>query len=253
MLRLHVLGNIELTNDRGEVLDDLLKQKKRLALLVYLAVARPRGFHRRDRLLGLFWLEQDQEHARASLRKAVYVVRDGVEEDDVVVSRGDEELGIAPGKLWCDVVAFEEALERGRLAQALELYRGDFLQGFYIPAAPEFDQWVDAERLRLRELAAKAAWKLAEEFGSGDQMTMATQWVWRAVRLNWDDERGVRRGMKLLARAGDRAGVHKMYDEFARRMKKEYDAEPSEETKELLRDIREGRFPPRESGNGTKP
>jgi DNA-binding SARP family transcriptional activator len=247
MAKLRVFGNIDFNGDGGD--DDLLKQPKRLALLVYLTVARPRGFHRRDKLLGIFWQELDTEHARASLRKAVYVLR-GELGEDVVVSRGDEEIGVDRERLLSDVAEFEEALERGHLAKALELYRGDFLQGFFIPGAPEFEHWVDGERQRLRELAAKAAWKLAEQFSSGEQMTMVTQWVWRAVRLNWDDERGVRKGMSMLAVAGDKSGALKMYAEFVAWLVKQYGegTEPSEKTQELMRDIRDGRFPPREGG-----
>ena len=74
-LELRVLGAMGLRSAAGDDVDALLTQPKRLALLVYLAAATPRGFHRRDKLLALFWPELDQEHARASLRKAVYVVR----------------------------------------------------------------------------------------------------------------------------------------------------------------------------------
>jgi DNA-binding SARP family transcriptional activator len=248
MAKLRVFGNIDYDGDGR---DDLLKQPKRLALLVYLVIARPRGFHRRDKLLGIFWPELDTEHARASLRKAVYVLR-GLLGEDVILSRGDEDLGVNPEQVWSDVVAFEEALQRGHLAKALELYRGDLLKGFFIPASPEFDQWVDAERQRLRELAAKAAWELAEQFGTGDQLTVATTWVRTAMRLSMDDERKVRKGLRMLAQAGDKSGALKMYNEFLAWLANEHgtDIQPSEETQELMRDIREGRFPPKDGNDG---
>ena len=252
-LALRVLGAIGLTTGAGDDLDALLTQPKRFALLAYLAVATPRGFHRRDRLLALFWPELDQEHARASLRKAVYVVRQALGEE-VLVSRGDEELGIAPGQLWCDAVAFDEAVAAGRLAHALELYRGDLLQGFFVPAAAEFDQWLDEERQRLRDGAATAAWTLAKEFETDEQFTHATSWAKRAVRLAREDERGLRRGMRVHAKAGDKLGAIKLYDDFARWMQKEYGTEPAHETRELLRAIRDGRYPRPEgadaAGNG---
>jgi serine/threonine-protein kinase len=251
MLELRVLGTIDLKNAAGAELDALLTQPKRLALLAYLATATPRGFHRRDALLALFWPEHDQEHARASLRKAVYVVRRALG-DDVLVSRGDEELGVDPARLWCDVVAFEEAVARGELSRALELYRGDFLQGFHAQAAAEFDQWVDAERQRLREAAASAAWLLAQECEMDDQLTHAVRWVRHAVRLTPDDERRTRRAMKMLAGAGEKAGAIRIYEDFARRMAAEHDAEPAAETQALLRDIREGRFPPRNVPNDAR-
>jgi serine/threonine-protein kinase len=242
MLELRVLGTIDLKNAAGQDLDQLLTQPKRLALLVYLATATPRGFHRRDKLLGLFWPELDDEHARASLRKAVYVVRRALGEE-TLVSRGDEELGVGADRLWCDAVEFEQAVARRRLAHALELYRGDLLEGFFVQASPEFEQWLDGERRRLRETAATAAWALAEEFETGEQTTVATRWARVAVRLARDDERQLRKGMKLLAEAGDKAGALRLYHDFAGWLTKEHGTRPSAQTEQLLRDIREGRFP----------
>jgi DNA-binding SARP family transcriptional activator len=68
---------------------------------------------------------------------------------------------------WLDVERFE-ALAAGAgvegLRQAVELYRGDFLEGFYVRDAPEFEGWVLARRARLRELAMGALHRLAIHF-----------------------------------------------------------------------------------------
>src|SRR5919205_360129 len=78
MIELRLFGAASLdSSDPGrerEELQALLTQPKRLALLAYLAVATPRGFHRRDRLLGLFWPELDEERARAAARPRGWVL-----------------------------------------------------------------------------------------------------------------------------------------------------------------------------------
>ncbi|HVD33509.1 MAG TPA: hypothetical protein VNC19_08030, partial [Gemmatimonadales bacterium] len=66
MIQFHTLGRLDLRGPDGVELRSVLQQPKRLGLLAYLAVATPRRFHRRDTLLGLFWPELDQEHARAA-------------------------------------------------------------------------------------------------------------------------------------------------------------------------------------------
>src|SRR2546425_2770560 len=78
MIELRTLGAVDLRDGDGREVRTVVAQPKRLALLVYLAVARPRGFHRRDTLLALFWPELDQERGRAALRKAAHVVRQGL-------------------------------------------------------------------------------------------------------------------------------------------------------------------------------
>jgi hypothetical protein len=40
-----------------------------------------------------------------------------------------------------------------RLRALLELYQGDFLEGFYLKDGPGFEEWATLERERLRHLA----------------------------------------------------------------------------------------------------
>src|SRR5204862_4948872 len=93
MIELRLLGTLHLLDATGREVTSLLTRPRRLALLAYLAAATPRGLHRRDTLLALFWPELDQEHARAALRQALHVVRDALG-GDAVASRGDEEIGL---------------------------------------------------------------------------------------------------------------------------------------------------------------
>ncbi len=241
--RFHVLGGVALHGAADPAAADrLLAQPKVVALLTYLALAaagRPARYQRRDRMVGLLWPELDQTHARGALRKAVHAAR-GVLGADALLSRGDEELALAPGALWCDAVAFGEAEESGYLARALELYAGDLLPGFHLPECGEFGRWLDDERADLRERAAGAAWALAARMIEGEQLTEAGRWARRAVRYAWDDERALRRALVLLDRLGDRAGALRLYDEFARRLRAEYEAEPSRDTVAIVAALRAG-------------
>jgi len=76
MVEFRLLGTVNLTSAEGREARGLISQPRRTALLAYLAAATPRGLHRRDRLLALFWPELNQAHARAALRQALYVLRE---------------------------------------------------------------------------------------------------------------------------------------------------------------------------------
>lgn len=146
MIRLWTLGRVGITDPRGTSVDSVAVQSKRFALLVYLALALPRGWHRRDTLLALFWPELDQRRARHALRQALHFLRLKLG-PDVIRSRGAEDVATGPG-LWCDAVAFEDDRPS---PETLAWYRGELLPGFYIrDAAPEWDQWVDERRAVLR-------------------------------------------------------------------------------------------------------
>ena len=74
MLHLQTLGTFDVRREDGP-LTGLLAQPKRAALLAYLVLARPRGFHRRDTLVALFWPELDHGRARNALSQALTFLR----------------------------------------------------------------------------------------------------------------------------------------------------------------------------------
>ncbi|MEO8201966.1 MAG: hypothetical protein ABI679_15650, partial [Gemmatimonadota bacterium] len=152
MIQLRTLGRLDLGGVPTEISSQVIGQPKRAGLLVYLTLAEPRGFHRRDTLLAMFWPEMDTARARQSLRQAIYIFRKALGRN-VIVSRGDEELAVNREALGCDAIAFEEGIVTGRAETVLDSYAGDFLAGFFVSgAAPEFDEWVATQRQRLRSL-----------------------------------------------------------------------------------------------------
>lgn len=248
MIELTLFGTTELLRsdsgasegaDSGADLRDFLAQPRPVALLAYLAAAgdRPGIFHRRDKLAGLFWRESDQEHSRANLRGLLHTIRRYL--GDVIEMRGDEELRVNPALLLCDVMEFQDAIRRSRPARADELYRGEFMPGFFVPRAPvpEFDMWLSQRRTELAEAAAETAWKLATLFEDGSNLTDASRWARRAARLAAHDERRFRRAIDLLARVGNGGMAVMLYDELCRRLA-ELDTRPSPETRKMIEDIR---------------
>jgi len=239
LFELRTLGTLDLHASDGRVVHSLLAQPKRLALLTYLRAANPGGMHRRDVLLALFWPESDREHARTSLRSGLHVLRRSLGER-AVLTEGDDGVGIDPDAVWCDAVAFEEAIAAERHADALVLYRGDLLAGFFVREAPDFERWLERERARLRQLAAKAAGQLAEQRAAARDLPGAVSAARRAVELAEFDEPALRRLLEMLARTGDRAAALEAYDGFTRKLAAEYDAEPSGPTRMLVERLRSG-------------
>jgi DNA-binding SARP family transcriptional activator len=230
------LGPVSLTDAEGREVHALLAQPRRLALLAYLAVAVPRGLQRRDAILTLFWPELDQQHARAALRQALRVIRGSL--GDVITSRGDDEIGLDFERLQCDTDAFDRAITGGLWDEALALYRGDLLDGFFISGAPEFERWLDERRARLRAAAVAAARALVERATEVGDVAGAAQWAERGLRLAPLDEALVRQLIGILDRLGDRAGAVQTYEDFARRLEQELEVRPSAETQALLGAVR---------------
>lgn len=237
MVRLHLLGSLGLWTADGREIDSILSQPRRAALLAYLAVARPRGFHRRDTLLALFWPEAESGRARNALNQALHRLRQALGEG-VLVSRGDGDVGLNPAVFWCDAAAFEQALDRGDLGTALELYRGDLLPGFFVGDAREFESWLERERTHLRTRACEGALGLARQHETSGGLREAARWIRRALDLAPEDEATLRHLLRILDRIPERAAAVRAYEEFAGKLEREIGVQPSSETRSLAAEIR---------------
>lgn len=146
--RLRVLGGFEL--DDGQLCLNRLRSRAAMALVARLAMA-PARDHPREELATLLWPEADAETGRSRLRQTLSMLRTVLEPAGAapLVLADRRALRCAPGALWCDALAFEQALARGAAAEALALYRGELLPGFY-------DEWIQDERLRLAALHDRA-------------------------------------------------------------------------------------------------
>lgn len=242
MIRFRMLGTLDLKDSQDREVQAMLRRPKLLALLGYLAAARPSGFHRRDTLVALLWPELDNAHARNALRQAVHALRTALGRD-VVVARGEEEVRLNEKALSWDTREFEAALEAGDAEQALELYRGGLLEGVHVLDAPEFERWLDTEREQLRRRACEAAEHLVDQAETAGNVTSAVRWALRVTEMSPFDETAVRRLIQLLDRGGDRAGAVRAYEEFERRMDRDLGVQPSPETGALVDGIRSRRNP----------
>ncbi len=129
--------------------------RKNQALLVYLALS-PNQTRTREHLIGMLWPEKDQTRARRSFNEAVRRLR---------LSLGNERLTsqtasvtLNPKDLHVDAVAFEAAAPQERIA----IPRDDFLEGYVVDDAPEFERWVSSQRARFRGLRIDMLIEVAE-------------------------------------------------------------------------------------------
>ena len=241
-IQLQVLGPARVQRAGGQLTGSLLTQPRRLAVLAYLTLARPRGLHARDTVVAMLWPESDDGSGRHALRNALHAIRSTLG-DSVITTAGDGLVGIEPARVVCDAIQLETLAAAGDWAGAVSAYHGELLQGFHVSDAPEFERWLDAERLRLRELVGSAAWSWADECQRLGDMDGALQAGRRAVDLAPDDELAVRRLLDLAKLGGDRATALRAYGRFADRLATEFEAEPSRETQRLVRALREA-MPP---------
>ena len=157
---------------------------------------------------------------------------------DAAITASSETLRLAPEVVWSDVAEFRNALADERWSDALELYRGDFLDGFNLRNAADFDQWASTERDRLRASATRAASALANALERAGRIGEAVAAGERRLELAVHDEAALRDLVRLLNVSGNRARAAAVARGFVERLALELGTSPSAETMRLVREAR---------------
>src|SRR5262249_52898993 len=131
-------------------------------------------------------------------------------------------------------------LAAGQLEAATTLYRGDFLDGFYLDGSPAFEQWALLERERLRTLAIAAYQQLVDQSASAGQRDSAIAYAQRLLSLDSLHEPTHRQLMRLLAQAGQRSAALAQYESCRHLLDSELGVAPDETTTALYQQIRQG-------------
>jgi DNA-binding SARP family transcriptional activator/tetratricopeptide (TPR) repeat protein len=249
-LALTLLGGFQARLASGPPL--ALPTKKIQALLAYLALPAGRE-HARDKLAALLWGELSQGHARNSLRQALFALRQAVAPVRPACLRVEgATIALTPDAVDVDAATFERLVgERTpeALAQAVELYRGDLLDGITLQEPP-FEEWLMGERERLRELAVEALAGLLAFQRAAWAADAALQTGLRLIALDPLQESVHRTLMRLYAQLGRRATALRQYQICVGVLRRELGVEPEADTRRLYEEILQRRRP-REPDGGT--
>jgi tetratricopeptide (TPR) repeat protein len=139
------------------------------------------------------------------LRQTLYAIRRDLDPQVLIV--GTTELRLNPQVLTCDLVEFETARAAGDHETAAALYRGPFLDGFHLPGAAEFDQWVDGERRRIDDSARSSLEALATAAERREDFAAAVASWRRLAALDPYNSRVALGLMRSLAASGDPGGA----------------------------------------------
>jgi DNA-binding SARP family transcriptional activator len=230
MIRLRTLGGFSVNLDGADSTASSLRPRV-LALLALLAGHR-QGLSR-DKLLAYLWPDSDTAHARNSLKQALFSLRHVVDRPIIISASGL--LRLDPSEVDVDLWGLEAALANGEEVRAVRLYRGLFLDGFYVTGLMEFEHWVEAERERLAHVHADTVRALATRAERAGDSTSSIGW-WRQLAslepLSATTALGL---MRALEGAGDPAGALKYARQHTAAVRAEFGEMASEEVRALMR------------------
>jgi DNA-binding SARP family transcriptional activator/TolB-like protein len=233
VLSLELLGGFEARTDLGRPLE--LRSKKAKALLAFLALDPDRA-HARDKLAAFLWPSNTDEQARHNLRQTVFALRKRLPaEGEGVLAVDADSIELSSREVEVDVSKFRRSVPGATgdaLEAAVQLYRGDFLDGFALNQ-PEFDDWMAEQRGQLREIALEAMTRLLRHRRNCGRIEGAVEIAQRLLAIDPLQEPVHRALMELYARQGRRDTALRQYEICRRTLREELEVEPEKTTNEL--------------------
>ncbi|MFQ5527370.1 MAG: BTAD domain-containing putative transcriptional regulator [Thermoanaerobaculia bacterium] len=225
------------------------ESQKARALLGYLALHRSQVLPR-DHLAGLFWPERPNEAARRNLRQAVYSIQNSLGDDQsrfTVFERERDQLRLHPGvDCWIDVEEFRTRVRRGlaesgpdphQLTEAVRLYKGDLLAGFFLRGCVDFEEWLVTRQERIRDEALETFRTLIQIYLARGEHRFGIQYAKRLLAIDPLSEETHRQLMRLYLLAGRRNRALAQFEQLLNLLQSELGVDPVDETTELYRSI----------------
>ncbi|MCB0166335.1 MAG: protein kinase, partial [Anaerolineae bacterium] len=248
-LKLFFLGSPRVER-AGQPLE--LNTRKSMALIAYLAVTgQP---HRREALTTLLWPDSRSRQARSTLRTTLSTLNKILAGEGLRVERDSIELDRA-ADIWLDIEQFRQLVHTRenhnhtdgelcdeclvQLAEAVSLYRGDFLEGFTLPDSADFDDWQAFETDRLRRELAGVLEQLVTGHQTQGRFDAAISYAQRWLALDPLHEPAHRCLMQLYAAAGNRSAAMRQYQSCFDLLEDELEVRPEAETTALYERIRQ--------------
>ena len=196
----------------------------------------------RKQLAFLFWPDSTEEQARTNLRNLLHLLRRAFPEIDSFLEVDSQSIHWKTDALIkLDVAQFKSALAQAKatkeeharirhLQEAINVYRGELLPGFY-------EDWILVRREEFHQAYLSALTQLAKLLEDARQYEQAIEAVNRLIRSDPLNEAAYGHAMRLQALRDDRAGALQVYHNCVTALKRELDIEPSAEIKLLYEQL----------------
>jgi predicted ATPase/DNA-binding SARP family transcriptional activator len=249
-IEISLLGSWHINDAVGPAKKEL--RRKEQGLLAYLAME-PDQLHSRDSLVGLFWPEMDAAGARNNLRVTLSRLKKYFAHHNILESTRHTVRLIPDPQIQLDAYEFlalsqqVEAHDHNSLTtcpicqeqieQAVHLYRGDFLKGFFLEDCLAFEEWLFVWRERLHVQMLKLLGLLVGAAEENGRFQQSEQYARRQLELDPLHEQAHRQLMRALYAQGQRSAALNQFKTCKTILREELGVEPEAETIFLQQEI----------------
>ena len=253
-LTIHTLGQLTITLD-GRPLTSLSSRTAEALLAYLICEKRPLS---RQFLADFLWDERAPERASANLRTLLTMMRKSLG-DFLQITRQSVSFD-HNSDYWLDATALldqladlepvlqgQERLDEenaAALQTAVDLYQGNFLEGFYLTESRGFEEWMLLMQERLQRQVKIGLQQLVDYCLANGLYQPGIRYANRLVTLDPFHEASHRQLMWLLVRSGQRNAALQQYQRCHQILDEELAVEPSAVTTAVYEKIRLLTLPP---------
>jgi DNA-binding SARP family transcriptional activator/predicted ATPase len=228
------------------------------ALFAYLVVEADIP-HRREMLAGLLWPEYPDSDARKNLSQTLVRMRRAIDDyhaDPPYLQTTAKTIQFKSDLAELDINRFQTLITDceghhhpdignranciQKLEEAAELYRGNFLEGFFLPDSQLFEEWLLSKREQLHQQAMGLFHRLASHYENQAVYARAREYAHRKLKLEPWQEEAHRQIMRAYSLEGNRSGALAQYELCVRLLENELGVEPEPQTTSLYEQIKAG-------------
>lgn len=218
----------------------LIKSRKAEALLGYLSLC-PGNAVARATVTGLLWGDKPEPQARASLRQTIHLLNKLFQDNGFTgfVARKSEIL-LLPDGFRSDILELLRAVTDGEALPPMLLEQTlaaeQILAGFDDLGEP-YSVWLRVQRQTLHDRIRIGLEQRLAQAGDADERLQLSHAL---LNVDPSHEPACRVTMEIRARRGDQAGALNAYNNLYRYLDENFDSEPTEQTQQLVAEIKLG-------------
>ncbi|CDZ75303.1 putative ATPase [Peptoniphilus sp. ING2-D1G] len=182
----------------------------------------------RDEMAGLLWPDENEKIAKKNLRNALYQAKKCIGLDFIVSPKKSILILNNELNIESDVDIFLKDPKNN-----LDLYKGDFLQGFFLKDAEDYEYWIIKNRSTLQDKFTSESYLNIEKDIDSENYENIEQRINDLIQLDEFDEKNFRLLMKFYQKTGRNVKVIETYHDLSKLLNNELGVTPDAETKKI--------------------
>ena len=210
--------------------------RRQVRILLYYLASYPNAVPQ-ERLHYLFWTDKPEAACRRNMSHLLTHARSSLPDKNALIVK-DSLVMLDPDKIWCDVVEFKKVIRTATkdnrsdaFKQAVEYYRGSFLDGLQISEEQEFEKLIELERFHLERNYLNLLYKLIVSEKQEGRYESAIEYAYQYLSKDNLSEEVHRQLILLYGLTGNRERALNQYKTCKEILCSELQTEPSLKTR----------------------